>query len=241
MDSYKGLANYYDMLISDDDAQELYKEFSEKYISGTDILELGCGSGILASKLVHDHKEYHYVATDLSEDMIKVAKSNYANETITFEVMDMSENHYLNSFDTILCYCDSLNYIIGKENVLKVFEGAYKALKDQGVFIFDAHSVDRLEEFKEEYDESFYLDDLEYSWHISLDGNYIKQLLRVWDDGVIPTYFFEEHHLQEVYPSDVLLTLLKEAGFKSVDVYTDFDIPGVEHGEKQFYIAKKED
>ena len=64
MDSYTNLASYYDMLISDDDAQELYLEFTKKYMQGNDILELGCGSGILADKLFNDNSTLKIVATD---------------------------------------------------------------------------------------------------------------------------------------------------------------------------------
>ena len=227
------------MLISDDDAQELYLEFTKKYMQGNDILELGCGSGILADKLFNDNSTLKIVATDLSKDMIDVANQNYADDGIKFEVMDMCENTYHNEFDTVLCYCDSLNYVLGIENIRKVFLGAYKALKDNGVFIFDAHSTTRLTEFKEGYDESFIIDDLEYSWHISTENNYIKQILRVWDDSIVPTYFFEEHHLQEIYEPKDLVDLLEEIGF-SVDVYTDFNYHGIKDGEKQFYICKKE-
>ena len=227
------------MLISDDDAQELYLQFTKKYILGNDVLELGCGSGILADKLYNDNPNLRIVATDLSKDMIDVANENYVEDDIRFDVMDMCENKYHNEFDTVLCYCDSLNYVLGIENIRKVFEGAYNALKDNGVFIFDAHSTTRLSEFEEGYDESFIIDDLEYSWHISTENNYIKQILRVWDDSIVPTYFFEEHHLQEIYEPNKLIEILKEIGF-TVDVYTDFNYQGIKDGEKQFYICKKE-
>ena len=80
MESYTNLASYYDMLISDDDAQEMYLEFTNKYIKGNDVLELGCGSGILANKLNIANPNLKIVATDLSKDMIEVAKENYDSD-----------------------------------------------------------------------------------------------------------------------------------------------------------------
>ena len=135
MDSYKSLASYYDMLISDDDAQELYLDFTLKHMIGNEILELGCGSGILADKLIRSNDKINMVATDLSDEMIEVAKENYSLNQVEFKVMNMCENVYNNQFDTVLCYCDSLNYVLGIENIRKVFLGAYNALKDEGVFI----------------------------------------------------------------------------------------------------------
>lgn len=238
MDSYTELASYYDMLISDEDAQDRYLEFTKQYMQGQDILELGCGSGILANKLVNSISNVSILATDLSISMIEVAKENYESDQIQFKVMDMCENPYSNKFDTVLCYCDSLNYVIGIDNVRKVFEGAYNSLRNKGVFIFDSHALTRLKEFEEGYDESFIIDELEYSWHISIDRNYINQLLRVWDDSIVPTYFFEEHHHQEVYNPNELIEILEEIGFK-VRVFTDFDIEGISDGEKQFYVCWK--
>lgn len=238
MESYTKLASYYDLLISDDDAQELYLDFTKKNMIGSAILELGCGSGILANKLWNYNPNLQITATDLSENMIQVAKDNYSNDPIQFEVMDMCKNHYDNEFDTVLCYCDSLNYVLEVEQIRQVFLGAYHSLKERGVFIFDAHSMTRLDEFKEGYDESYILDELEYSWHIHTEGSFIKQLLRVWDDSIVPTYFFEEEHVQKVYEPDLLIKMLTDIGF-TVEVYTDFDIEGIVDGEKQFYVCRK--
>lgn len=239
MESYHALASYYDLLINEEEAQEEYLRFTLEHSKGKDYLELACGSGTLASLLYHHSPEFKIKASDLSQDMIMVAKEQYADLPIDFYVMDMCELNEQESYDTITCFCDSLNYVTELERIEKLFKGAYKALRAGGVFLFDAHSLDRLEEFKEEYDESMTLDELEYTWHIVSKEDFIYQTLRVWDDSIVPTYFFEEHHVQRVYDPNCLKELLEKTGFK-VQIYTDFNIEGIASGEKQFFVCHKE-
>ncbi|MBQ9987730.1 MAG: class I SAM-dependent methyltransferase, partial [Erysipelotrichales bacterium] len=163
--SYHELAAYYDLLINDEAAQERYLSFTKQHAQGKEVLELACGSGTLAAML-QQSCDVHIQASDLSSDMIEVAKETYADLPIEFSCMDMCELEAKNEFDTVLCFCDSLNYVVELERIQQLFERVYDALKVGGVFLFDSHSVTRLEEFKHGYDENYVLDELEYTWHI---------------------------------------------------------------------------
>lgn len=66
----------------------------------------------------------------------------------------MCDLHTDKSYDGILCLCDSFNYLLKDEQVRALFQGAYRHLRDNGVFLVDMHSMDRLEEFAEEYNEA---------------------------------------------------------------------------------------
>ncbi|MBE6114458.1 MAG: class I SAM-dependent methyltransferase [Erysipelotrichaceae bacterium] len=237
--SYHELAAYYDLLINDEAAQERYLSFTKQHAQGKEVLELACGSGTLAAML-QQSCDVHIQASDLSSDMIEVAKETYADLPIEFSCMDMCELEAKNEFDTVLCFCDSLNYVVELERIQQLFERVYDALKVGGVFLFDSHSVTRLEEFKHGYDENYVLDELEYTWHIISEGEFIYQTLRVWDDSVVPTYYFEEKHTQRVYDPVDLIRMLENVGFR-VQVKTDFDKDGIQEGEKQFYICLKEE
>lgn len=239
MESYHALASYYDLLINEEEAQEKYLSFTLEHSHGENYLELACGSGTLAAMLQEARPTIHMRASDLSAEMIEVASSQYAHLPIEFYQMDMCLLGEEEQYDTITCFCDSLNYVTELAKIEQMFQGVFKALKKQGVFLFDAHSMDRLEEFKEEYDENYMLDELEYTWHIVSKEDFIYQTLRVWDDSVIPTYFFEEKHVQKVYQPLVLKELLEKIGF-SVQIITDFNKEGIVPGEKQFFICKKE-
>lgn len=240
MDSYHALASYYDLLINEEEAQKEYLRFTLENSKGSDYLELACGSGTLSAMLQESCPSIHMRASDLSEDMVRVASEQYAHLPIDFFVLDMCDLDESNAYDTITCFCDSLNYVTDLSRIETLFKGVYKALRNGGVFLFDAHAMDRLAEFRDEYDENFTLDELEYTWHIVSEDDFIYQTLRVWDDSVVPTYFFEEKHVQRVYDPRVLVEMLEKIGFK-VCVKTDFDRDGIVSGEKQFFICKKED
>lgn len=248
---YEGLAPYYDLLINDVDGQLRYLEFVKRHVDRGQVLELACGSGILARLLAQ--AGYQVKATDLSSDMIGIAKNqeemleeyaalglNRDFSNLQFEVMDMRHVSLPQAYDAILCFCDSLNYILEIEEIQGMFASVYQTLKPGGLFLFDCHSMDRLTEFAEPYEESHFLGDLEYEWIIQSQQDRIKQLLKVWDDSYVPVRYVEEEHHQRVYDPRKLEELLKNAGFTDIHIWTDFDYEGIINGEKQFFAGRKQ-
>ncbi len=248
---YEGLAPYYDLLINDMDGQLRYMTFVKQHIAEGSILELACGSGILARLLAKDGYAVH--ATDLSSDMIQVAENaeflledavqaglqqDFAN--LHFAVMDMRSFVMQEEYDAILCFCDSINYVLELDEIRSMAQSVYQALKPNGLFLFDSHSMDRLTEFASGYEESQFLGDLEYEWTIHTDHDLIRQRLLVWDDSYVPMRYVEEEHVQRVYDPHVLADVLKNAGFIDIRIWTDFDIEGIAAGEKQFFVGRKQ-
>lgn len=248
---YEALADYYDILINDEDGQNRYASFLKQWISfieRPDLLELACGSGMLA-RLMAD-SGYDIDASDVSESMIEVAKQTYEVEreektvrdtfgTIHFFTMDMKDFSLAKQYDAIYCFCDSINYLLSGEDVLSMFASVHRHLKPGGLFLFDCHSIDRLSEFAQGYEEANILGDLEYQWNINTVHEEIHQRLQVWDDSYYPVRYFEEEHIQRVYDSTWLIETLNKSGFGDIEIKTDFDLPGVVSGEKQFYICRR--
>lgn len=251
---YEGLANYYDLLINDEEGQLRYAEYVHTQLGKMlqqkpeeiKILELACGSGMLAHLLA----KHGYVidASDVSSSMITVAKKR--NEAFKQEVegnvniphffeLDMREFSLTKPYDVILCFCDSINYLLEDSDITSMFASVYANLKENGIFLFDCHSVDRLDEFRAGYEEANLLDDLEYQWNIDTVNEQLHQRLEIWDDSYVPTLYVEEHHVQRVYQSEFMISALQQAGFTDITITTDFDLPGVVEGEKQFYRCRR--
>ena len=230
---YQTLAPFYDLLVKDDESTQMWVDFTQKYVHGNKLLELACGSGEITIAL--GKLGYSIKGTDLSQEMIDEALSKEDSDTIEWQAMNMLDLDEQNAYDSILCYCDSLNYIVGSEDLVSVFAKVHKALKDDGVFLFDIHSLDRELEFAEEYIEEGFLDDIAYQWTIRHEDHYLYHSFTFYDaKGNLE----QEQHIQKVHNPLWVKEELEKLGFE-VLMFTDFDLEGIQEGEKIFYVAKK--
>lgn len=230
---YETLARFYDALVKDDEATKEWVTLIEQSITGKDVLELACGSGEITIQLAKDG--YHVLGSDLSSDMIEEAKKKEHSDLVDWKVMDMSDFQLDQSFDAILCLCDSFNYLLHKSQVLRMFKLVKEHLKPGGTFIMDMHSLDRLEEFAEEYNEAGRIENHEYQWTIQTIDESIYQNFAFYDEEGRVTL---EQHIQRVYDPLWVKEVLECEGF-DVEIKTDFVLDGIVEGEKIFYICKR--
>ncbi len=229
---YDKLATIYDGLVGDKQANAKYLAFINQHATYESVLELGCGSGEIAIALAKDDK--YVEASDLSEAMLKAAVQKAGSDKVNFYQQDMRDLKQKHVFDLIVCLCDSINYL-NNQDLAGLFIAIYEALKTSGTFIFDMHSLDRLKEFEEEFYEAGIIDNYEYVWSITSEDDYIAQHFIIYDEDANPHY---ENHLQYVFDPNEVIILLKETGFE-VEAYTDFDLNGIQNGEKYFLVCKK--
>jgi len=218
---YDTLALYYDELLGDSESLDIWVEKVEKEINGRDILELACGSGELALKL--GAKGYNVYATDISQQMIEVAKGKNKIDNVSFSELDDKK------FDAILCFCDSFNYFNDLNEVESFIINAKKHLKDDGVLMFDTHHLERLNEFEDEYIEEGSLKDIFYQWTIKSD----KLSSRLMEHFA---FYFEnntvtESHSQMVFDPKALAELMANY------LDTKYDLEFVEN-EKIMFVGR---
>lgn len=230
---YNSLAHWYDMLVKDEEATKRWLEFTQRYIKKGKILELACGSGEIT--LAMSHSGYKVEASDLSGEMIKAARIKEGAETVHFFEADMRSFHLGKHYDGIVCYCDSINYLVTEEEVNAMMDCVDEHLCSGGWFLFDTHSLDRLEEFSEEYIEEGVLDEVQYQWTIQSDDSFIHHHFTFWFEN---GHLEQEMHVQRVFDPEWMINNLHSRGYH-VEVWTDFDLPGIESGEKIFIAAKK--
>ncbi|MFV0381783.1 MAG: class I SAM-dependent DNA methyltransferase [Breznakia sp.] len=229
---YDQLSSMYDALVKDDEATQAYVDFVERYRIGSSFLELACGSGELSIALAK--LGYVVDASDISEAMLHQAAQKQGSELLNFFTLDMRNVPSDKAYDHMLCFCDSMNYL-EPEELLLMFQSVYHALHEKGVFMFDMHSRDRLDEFSEEFYEAGVIENQEYTWSIYSDENRLYHNFVFYDAYANATY---EQHMQYVFAHEAIQKLLQEVGFE-VEVYTDFTKQGIHPGEKYFYVARK--
>lgn len=96
--------------------------------------DLCCGKG--RHSIYLNQKGYLVTGTDLSEQSILEA-SKSANNTLEFYQHDMRHLFRTNYFDAIFNLFTSFGYFEKREDDLHVFDAVQKALKPNGLFVFD--------------------------------------------------------------------------------------------------------
>lgn len=242
MEQYSYLPMIYDRLMQDVD----YKAWTEYLIDlleiqktkVSNILELGCGSGNITKHLLD--RGYEVVGIDISEQMLELATqklSTYGDKIILMEqdIRDLDFEIY--EIDCILAVNDTFNYILEKEEVIEVFKFVYDHLKNNGCFIFDISSPHKLKTTlgNNTYGES--MDDLVYLWEnyfdednqeLTMDVNFF-----IKEEASKAYQRFEETHIQKAYDPEKLISYLNEIGFRSIKIYSDFDINTGYNNESQ--------
>lgn len=229
---YHTLAHYYDALVGDPEAIAAWVHWIEKHADHGSFLELACGSGEITLQL---SKEFTVTAMDLSADMVEQAKTKPGAERIEWKVGDMRDLSEYGKYDAVGCFCDSFNYILEPKEAEDFLHACAGHLNPGGWLLFDTHSMDRLEEFEEPYDETGTFDDgMNVQWVISAEEGLIYQDFAFY----YPERTVVENHIQRVYDPLWLRGILQK-DFEVVEISTDFDQPGIVEGEKIFFACRK--
>jgi 2-polyprenyl-6-hydroxyphenyl methylase/3-demethylubiquinone-9 3-methyltransferase len=115
-------------------ANKVIEQINKKNTKETEVLEVGCGGGILSEEFAR--LGYHVTGIDPSRSSINTAKnhSKENNLSIKYEI-GTGENlpFEKNSFDVVLC-CDVLEHV---NDLPKVISEISRILKSGGIFIYD--------------------------------------------------------------------------------------------------------
>lgn len=236
--SYEDFAYYYDSLM-DEQFYEDYVTFINKHVlSYETVLELGCGTGEIASILAGQDKVVY--ATDLSKDMLEVArlKAIEKNVSVMLARIDMADFKIDQPVDLILCLCDSLNYLLSKKRVLSTFTNVYDSLKHSGTFIFDVDSMHKMNVVLKDYLEEQDDPDFYFKWSVqNIGSGEVIHKVKIIDKENNETVD-EEHH-QKTLEVKEYIELLSKAGFKDVTTYSDFN-DYQDECERVIFVCRKD-
>lgn len=105
------------------------------------VLDLGCGTGTLTELLYR--KGYDVMGVDNSQEMLNVAmaKKERTGSEILYLCQDMRELDLYSTVGTVVCVCDSVNYLLEDEDIIDTFSLVNNYLYPGGIFIFDFNTV----------------------------------------------------------------------------------------------------
>ena len=235
---YDNLAFIYDKWIKGDNSYIEVLNFYItiiKKINPNEIVELGVGTGRIASKVIEQcHKKI--IGIDTSKEMIIKCKEKNINnlELIEDDILDFI---LIKKAEFIIMPFRTIGHFLEIEVKKRVIEQVYKNLQKDGIFIFDHYIFDK-------------------EWAIKNNNRYIKMYSEknftlydkysfCFDKQILNCQVFQnkkkivsfDFSWIEPYQMEYIL---KEVGFKILNSYGDFNFnPISDKSEQQIWVVQK--
>ncbi|APQ60414.1 methyltransferase domain-containing protein [Paenibacillus sp. FSL M7-0802] len=257
MASYRKFAYVYDELMQDmpyPDWLRFARQAWDQYGMPHTVAELGCGTGSITIPLVNSG--FEVTGIDLSSDMLAVARRKmettpqgqrlFREGSVRWIQQDMREWILPEPVDSVISFCDCLNYLLEEEDIISTFRRTHAGLKPGGTFLFDVHHPQTFLRYDEE--QPFVLDErsISYIWTCALDTprceieHHLSIFAKAEQEGRDLYQRFEEIHVQRAYDPDWMKAELSKAGFRDVKVYADFEwVEAEDDAARLFYVAVK--
>ena len=215
---------------------------------GARIADLACGTGAAALRFAA--AGFDVAGVDRSPQMLDRAKQSALDEGVHVEwlLQDLRDLALPQPFDFATCVYDSLNYVLREQELTRIFERVAQSLSPGGKFIFDLNSKRRLSEgwadetfvaadepdlfvvYRSTWDEESSCSPLQLTAFLRRDD------CRTWER-------FDEDHVERGYLITEIETLLRAAGFASIDIREfhartgDLSGQGSERSNRLVFIA----
>jgi 2-polyprenyl-3-methyl-5-hydroxy-6-metoxy-1,4-benzoquinol methylase len=245
---YAYLAKIYDHLMEDVDYTK-WVAYIEHFIKekscrmDSQVLELACGTGNITIPMAL--KGYKITAIDRSVEMLSQAqqKAGDLNLDVNFLQQDMLNLQLQKQYNTILCLCDGINYILEPKDLKAFFQKILSLLSEDGVFIFDISTYYKLKEVLGDNTYGEDLGDVTYLWenYFSDEEETVEMDLTFFQLNRSGGYEkHKEFHVQKAYHHQDLISLLTDVGFQRVDFYHDLSLsPPKEESHRIFFVCRK--
>ena len=248
---YEGFANVYDHMMNHIPYEE-WLEHLKKYLTRHDvtegtICELGCGTGTMTELFAE--AGYHMIGIDSSVEMLALAqhKKEETGADILYLQQNMEELTLAEPVDAVISVCDSMNYLLQEEAVLKTFSRVKQYLKPGGCFIFDlktAYCYQNIignQTWVEQDEEVSYIWE-NYFYEEQDINEYMLTIFKRQPDSDLYERV-DEAHYQKAYSIERLQELLEKSGMEMTECFgEDMKSEPTPTSERIYIVAKvKED
>ncbi|MCR5546177.1 MAG: class I SAM-dependent methyltransferase [Lachnospiraceae bacterium] len=251
MDSYLSFSYVYDLFMDnvpyDEWSKNIVHLLSDYGIKDGVIVDLGCGTGQMTVRL--RDAGFTMIGMDLSSDMLTIANEKRQPGDILYTLQDMREFELHGSVKSFVSFCDSMNYITSKEDLLQVFQKVHYYLEEGGLFLFDMNTPYKYENllaentFAETRDEGSFIWENEYDpesktnvYDLTL---YIKKDV-LYQDGCEDFEQFFETHIQHCFSVEEVENLLNESGLLFIECLDATTLEAArEDSERVYFVATK--
>lgn len=244
---YSHFAAVYDRLMADAPYEEWLKWLDKKALAnglrGKRLLDLGCGTGTLT--LMAARAGYPVTGVDLSEDMLAVAQAKAVAKGIlpAFIQQDMRALELGQTYEVVMAFCDVLNYLTTADDVRRTFQAVYHHLKPGGLFLFDVHSIHKIDDIFQNASYCSGEEEVAYIWEC-FQGPHPHSVYHELSFFIQqPSGLYQrldETHLERTFTLEIYRDWLIAAGFSNVSIHADFQEKAPnDQAERWFFTATK--
>lgn len=209
------------------------------------VVDLGCGTGTLTGLMYK--KGYDMIGVDSSPAMLEVAQNKRDDKgyEILYINQDMRDLDLYSTVGTVYSVCDSVNYLLKDEEVVRTFKLVEKFLYPGGLFMFDFNTVYKYEKVLGDTTIAENREDCAFIWENYCDEEtHINEYdLSIFIEQDQPGIFkrFTENHFQRGYTLGQMHVFLQKAGLKVLFVRdSDTKEEPAYDSQRIFIVAKKE-
>jgi SAM-dependent methyltransferase len=190
--------------------------FNEYGIKRAKILDVACGTGILALALAK--QGYLVQGIYISPEMVALARAKSSGmANVSFDVGSITDFKVADGFDLVTCTFDSLNYLITTDELKKMFDCVARSLRESGIFVFDSNTHKHYSSVGNRSENhtigvEFFRKEVSYD----PDRKKAKTLFKFADGA-------EEIHRQRPYDRSELNPILDNSGFRVIKSISRFD------------------
>lgn len=245
MNDYNVIAGVYDRINSGIDYvawADYVEAVFKKYLKEPPelVLDLACGTGSMTLQLAC--RGYDMIGVDLSEEMLAEATDRMYDMIDTgalpeggrrplFLCQDMKDFELYGTVGAAVCCLDSLNYLTGDGELLKVLSTVHNYLDPDGLFLFDMNTPYKFEKIYGDNSYVYELDNETGSDKFCVWQNYYDKESRICD--FVLTLFerdtdgrykrSDEEQCERCYSFDEIKTALRTSGFELLEISDGFD------------------
>ena len=244
---YEAFARVYDAVMDEIPYDEwcvyLRGLLEARGVSDGIVCELGCGTGNVTQRLCA--AGYDMIGIDASEEMLSETQEKLwegGGEQILYLNQDIREFELFGTVRAFVSVCDTMNYMVSEEDLLKVFRLVSNYLDEEGVFIFDMKTAAYFEglgnrSYTDVREDCALIWENEYDAK-SMTNTYALTIFEEAEDGLYERS--DEVHVQRAYGIERVKELLREAGLKVEACYEAFtDREGKEENMRVYFIARE--
>jgi SAM-dependent methyltransferase len=158
------------------------------------------------------------LGVDLSQNSISIA-SKMKNEHLDFQVHDMREPIHGRKFDSVFNLFTSFGYFERREDDLHVFDSVQKALKSNGLFVFDYLNSEYVKSMIVERD-SKTIDGITFNISKKIENNTIIKSIDFTDKG--ESFHFEER--VKLFDKTYFEDLAKECNLTILNTFGNYQL-----------------
>ncbi|MBQ7587001.1 MAG: methyltransferase domain-containing protein [Lachnospiraceae bacterium] len=237
----------FDALKYDDIELAVDKEMTEEEILDSEknlVVDLGCGTGTLTHLMYK--KGYDMIGIDVSDSMLDVAQKKRDDKEydILYINQDMRDLDLYSTVGTVYSVCDSVNYILRDEELVRTFKLIEKFLYPGGLFMFDFNTVYKYSNILGDSTIAENREDCAFIWENYYDDeNSINEFdvnifIEQSESGLFKRLV--ETHYQKGYTLAQMEGFLKEAGFNIlIEKDSDTREEPTDESQRIFIVAKK--